>query len=397
LDHEVRFSRAEILESTAAKVHVRWHYRAVDEHGDAPTGDYYVEDFHFYPDGFGTRVLTLTCIPEASYEVNEFIPMTPAGGYPLRMLPPDMLDLLWADGDKAAFEFPFLPGDQRDQASLAEEKAKGRWIEMPSLGSVPLSVPATEGPIYRIRIGFSDPLAVIQYNPDGWGPTWPGNFLPGLFGPQFDRGAVVTRAYWGYHWPLSRVGGLGASDKSGIDRSPAHNSIVTTGWTAGETEPSPTPLRRERFWTHDANGVMKQMRRDTFAWMIGMTDATDDELRLRAQSYREPPAIEVQGAEINAGSFYAQDRRTLCLTMSESSRTVEITISPRHPFVNPVFEIEGASTELESVFVDGEELDPSRYAWDGKTLWLDLILNRPVELQLNLVRAGVPVWGMERN
>ena len=388
LDHEAKFSRVEIVESTEAKVHVRWHYRAVDEHGNAPTGDYYVEDFHLYPDGFGTRVLTLTCIPEASYEVNEFIPITPAGGYPLRMLPVNMLDLLWVGGEKAAFEFPFLVGDQREQVAIAEAKAKGRMIVIPPLGTVPLSVPSTDGPVYRIRIGNDDPLAVVQYNPDGWGPTWPGNFLPGLFGPQFDRGAVVTRAYWGYHWPLSRVGGLGASDKNAIDLSPAHNSIVTTGWTVGPQEPSPSPIRRERLWTRDGNGVMKRMRRDTLTWFIGMTDASDDELRLRAQSYREPPGIEVHSASFNADSFYSRERRALCLTMDEGSRSITITIASKVPFVNPVFEIERAPGTLNGVLIGGKPLDRTRYAWDGRTLWLDLILNQPAELQINFSRAN---------
>lgn len=388
LDHEARYSRVEILESTESRVHVRWHYRAVDEKGQASTGDFFREDFYFYPDGFGTRVLTLTCIPGASYELNEFIPITPAGGYPLRMLPPNMLDFLWISGEKASFRFPFLAGDQPDEVAKAEAKAKGRLIPMPKFGSLSLSVPDTAPPIYRIRIGERDPLAVIQFNPGGWGPTWPGGFIPGMFGPQYDRGATVTRAYWGYHWPLSRVGGLGASGKDGIDRSPAHNSIATTGWTAGENEPSPRPIHRERQWMRDANGEYTQMRRDTFAWLIGMTDCSDDQLRQRAQSYREPPPVKVQGAVLDADSYYSLERRAVCLAMSEGSHSVGIAVSPKVPLVDPVFEIERTPKALKEFFADGARLDCRQYAWDGRILWLDLTISQPTELRLEFAATA---------
>ena len=382
MDRELKYSQVEIVESTEARVHVRWLYRAVGMH-DEVTGDTPVEDYYFYPDGFGTRVMTLTCVPEAVYELNEFIPITPVSGYPLRMFPANMLDLLWIDGDKAAFELPFIPGEQGAEVAKAEAKAKGSSRTMPKLGDIHLAVPTTPSPIYRVRIGKPDALTVIQYNPSGWGPTWPGNFLPGLFGPQNERGAIITRAYWGFHWPLSRDGGAGASDKDRIDISPAHNSIVTSGWTAAEGDSVPAPIRRERLWMRDGNGELKRMRRDTFAWLIGMTDATDDDLRLRAQSYSEPPSIQVKGAEVDSNSYYAQDRRALCLTMSDSSRTVGIKITPKVPCVDPVFEIQNAPKTLECVLADGERLDRTSYAWDGRTLWMEMTVSHPVELQLD--------------
>ena len=167
MDRELRYGRVEIVESTAARVHVRWRYRSVGENY-VVTDDFAVEDYYFYPDGFGTRVLTLTCIPQAEYELNEFIALTPEGGYPLKMLPADMLNFVWVSGGKAEFKFPFFPGEQQDEcAKVKEAQAKGNEI-----------------PIYRVRIGKTDPLTVIQYSPWGWGPTWPGNFLPELFGPQ---------------------------------------------------------------------------------------------------------------------------------------------------------------------------------------------------------------------
>ena len=58
-----------------------------------------------------------------------------------------------------------------------------------------------------------------------------------------------------------------------------------------------------------------------------------------------------------------------------------IAITPDGWCVNPVFELRNAPKELHRVSVAGHELDRNRYAWDGKTLWLDAALNR-AELRL---------------
>ncbi|MBM3804702.1 MAG: hypothetical protein FJW26_20600 [Acidimicrobiia bacterium] len=77
MDKELRYGRVEIVESTAARIHVRWTYQSNDFNykvwGDSPS-----EDFYFYPDGYGTRVLTLRSAPGARYEVLEYIVLTDA-------------------------------------------------------------------------------------------------------------------------------------------------------------------------------------------------------------------------------------------------------------------------------------------------------------------------------
>ena len=56
MDKELRYGRVCIVESTAARVHVRWTYQSCDFNYKV-WGDAAQEDFYFYPDGFGTRVL----------------------------------------------------------------------------------------------------------------------------------------------------------------------------------------------------------------------------------------------------------------------------------------------------------------------------------------------------
>ena len=58
MDKELRYGRVEIIESTPSRVHVRWTYQSTDFQYKV-WGDLATEDFYFYPDGFGTRVLNL--------------------------------------------------------------------------------------------------------------------------------------------------------------------------------------------------------------------------------------------------------------------------------------------------------------------------------------------------
>ena len=50
-------------------------------------GDQVTEDYYFYPDGFGTRNVTLTSVPGADYELSEFIVSMPLGTLTLRRFP----------------------------------------------------------------------------------------------------------------------------------------------------------------------------------------------------------------------------------------------------------------------------------------------------------------------
>ena len=149
---------------------------------------------------------------------------------------------------------------------------------------------------------------------------------------------------------------------------------------------SPTPIHSERLWTRDTLGQRKLMRRETYTWLIGMSNADDERLRQWAQSFAQPPALDAHGAMVDAASFYAQDRRALCLDVEGDNTNVEIAVSPAAFCVNPVFELRGAPKTLASVRLGNEVLDAGQYAWDGKTLWLNATLNQPTTLKLEFVR-----------
>jgi len=114
-------------------------------------------------------------------------------------------------------------------------------------------------------------------------------------------------------------------------------------------------------------------------WMVGMTDAGDDELRQRAQSFPHPPGVRARGAAVGPDP-YAIERRALCLTVEDD--TVTVTLTPSGWCVNPVLELEGAPQRLREVRQNGQRLDSERYRWDGAVLWLDARFDQPATFEL---------------
>ena len=191
MDKELRFGRVEIIESTPARVHVRWTYQSTDFTYQV-FGDQAVEDFYFYPDGFGTRVLSLTRKPGTEYELSEFIVLTPQSAYPLDVLPKNMVDFLYFDGGKYEVRFP-------DHALFN------------SVFPDPLHAERSLPVVYRIRLHKDETQAAIYFHPDK------GHYPRGPFGPFYDRDNSLPR-------PTGAVIGLCRAE-----RRPAGPS--TTGFT----------------------------------------------------------------------------------------------------------------------------------------------------------------------
>ncbi len=354
-DKELRYGRVAIVESTPARVHLRWSYQSCDLNYKV-WGDFAVEDYYFYPDGLGTRALTLTANPHLDFvETDEFIIFTPQSAYPLDIVPANLVDVIWPAG-KASFSLPCCSYAQPEQ-----------WAKLKTL---PRDTPV----LHRIRFGKLDRLAAIQYSPLG---DLPG--LPPDFAPFFDRGALVTPMYWGCHWPLSRGYATAYAISDRIHETPGHNSSIHTG--------TPRPLHSETGRMPNAQGKLETMKRDTWAWLIGMTDAGDDEVRQWADSFAHPPKMEVQGATL-AAEPYAPERRALCLNVENNAVVVKIT--PVGHCVNPVFELKGAAKTLAAIRLNDRPLAAREYRWDGATLWLNVHLDRPATLALDLAGANDP-------
>jgi len=351
MDKELRYGRVEILESTSARVHVRWSYQSTDFNYRV-WGDAAVEDYYFYPDGFGTRVVNLTADPKNDYELSEFIILTPQGAYPFEVLPDDPVDALFLDGRKHAFRFPNPIASDRGAPERDKE-----------------SVPA----LYRLRLAKAEKLSAIYFNPNET------KLPPVVFAPFFDGGQMVTPCYWGSHWPLARGNSTGSKIDDRIQFTPCHNSVMSWAGTR------PTPLWTAEVATVDTLGQLRLLTERRWAWLIGMSDAADARLVDRAKSFAFPPSLELQGARLDFGGYSPERRAT---RLHATGGDVEITIKPGVPCVNPVFEFtHPASLGPIHVTLAGQPLEATRYAWDGRTLWLDATIEKPAELRVTFGTA----------
>lgn len=335
-DRELRYGKVDIIESTQSRIHVRWTYQLTDVHYNI-WGDHATEDYYFYPDGFGTRVLTLASTPDTPYQLTEFIVLSPQAAFPFDILPNHMADAIFLDGQKTQINFPV----EQDAATSA-----GRPVEL-------VANPQKRPIIYRFFAHKKDTAAAIYFTPRDSG-------VPAAYWPFYDRGQMVTPTYWGSHWPLSRGQWTHWSIDDGIYAGPAHNSIA--GWSS-----MPEPLMRSEYPVLDALGVAKTMTTRRWAALIAKTDAPDDALLNWAKSYSNPPSLELSGANIDFPS-YSPERRALRLVVDSTS--VDITLKTSTVTVNPVFELEQAPKRLSSVTLNEAPISVGDYAWDGKTLWI---------------------------
>jgi hypothetical protein len=339
MDKELRYGRVEIVETTAARVRVRWSYQSTDLHYHV-WGDSAVEEYCFYPDGFGTRVLTLKSDPKNDYELSELIVLSPQDAYPLEILPENLVDALYLEGGKHSYRFPH---EAKDEA--------------------PVNSPA----VFRLRLHRSETHAAILFTPNL-------NGLPPLvFGPFRDHGQIVTPCYWGSHWPLARGNATGNAIDERIHLTPCHNSVMSWAGT------KPAPLSVSEPMTIDALGRSRPMTVRRWVWLIGMSDEPDDRLLARALGYAKPPSIEARGARIGLDA-YVPERRALRLRVED--REVAILLKPEPVCVNPVIELEGAPSAGVHVALGDTPVGPGRFAWDGLTLWLDATIDKPTELRI---------------
>jgi len=341
MDKQLRYGRVVIVESTPARVHVRWSYQSCDFNYKV-WGDSAVEDYYFYPDGFGTRVLTLTSAPDGDYELSEFIILTPQATYPLKVLPANLVDVLFRDGRKRELEFPFLERE-RDLEKLLS-------------GDMPA--------VYRVRLNDRETSTAIYFNPND-------PHLPHVFNPFFSGRDLVTPVYWGCHWPLARGRTTGRAIDDRIGLTPAHNSIMT--WSRRR----PASLARKLVDTVDTLGRARQMLVQQWAWLIGKTDASDARLLEWARSYAKPPKLEITG-----GRFESQVPERRANRIAVEADTVGIHIKPMARCVNPVFELLAAPEALFNVKLSNHPLRRDQYAWDGRTLWLSANIDKPTALEL---------------
>ncbi|MBM0108905.1 hypothetical protein JM946_29605 [Steroidobacter sp. S1-65] len=363
-DTELRYSRARIIEASAARIHVRWEYELTDVRYEV-RGGLATEDFYFYPDGFGTRVVTVTASADSKPQLSEFIIITPASAYPLEVLPKKILKALYLNsGQKDNISFPY-----DDEASSVDNETQSSKFTR-------LILRDHEPTLFRIFSHKDDPSSAIYLYPDVGADFRP--LMPYAYPPMYDGAEIVTPAYWGNHWPLTRGKWTGWTINDEIDASPTHSAIA--GWIPFDPQKEEkrwevAPLVEGKWAMANCTSSPQPCVLSRFAWMIGHTDLPDQELIRMGRSFTRPPAIDVFGGRVAVPS-YSIERRALRIVAEQPRLTIRLR--PTVPLINPVFEIEEAPTgPLEFVFVNEVQLSPTEYAWDGKTLWLNRNIEPP--------------------
>jgi hypothetical protein len=350
MDKELRYGRVQILESTAARIHVRWTYQSTDFMYKV-WGDAAAEDFYFYPDGFGTRTLTLQSAPGADYELSEFIILTPQSAYPLDVLPKNLAEMIYLDGSKEEISFPY-----RSKAGVHADFFASK---IPNTRNLPI--------VYRLHIHKDEPSTAIYFYPRDL-------TMPIAYAPFYDRGYLVTPAYWGSHWPLGRGTSTGRTIDDRIYSNPGHNSLLT--WGMGNR---PVPIGTSAIETIDTLGKSRPMTIQVWSWLIAMTDVSDERLIEWAQTFSAPPSVAVAGARLEFNS-YAPERRAIRIAIDKP--TVSITLTPVARYVDPVLELTAVPGKLISVSLDQRPLSSGDYAWDGHTLWINATIEKTTQLGL---------------
>lgn len=359
MDKELRYGRVAVVESTPARVHVRWTYQSTDFVYNV-WGDAAEEDFYFYPDGYGTRVLTLKSALDSKYELSEFIVIAPQDAYPLEFLPVGTtIKTIDLDGKKNGVVFPKdipHPSGAPFEGGLKNANRQSEDVVPPL--------------VYRAPLHVDDSKTAVYFNPrDGFKPEELTQFAP-----FFEGDEMATPAYWGSHWPLSRGKTTGGAIDDRIRISPSHNSLLS--WAMKQ----PAPVWERKGEVLDALGKAREMRVQQWVWLIGYNDAQDDAVVDMARSFAHPPHIEnVSGARIDVDS-YSEARRALRLTIED--REVSFRMTPQAVCVNPVFELSGAPGDILRVSVGALAVNANDMAWDGHVLWLNTTLREPATVRI---------------
>jgi hypothetical protein len=184
---------------------------------------------------------------------------------------------------------------------------------------------------------------------------------------------MVTPFYWGNHLPLARRKPTGHNIDDLASMTPAHNAMMSWGHRR------PQPLESRVADMPDALGVTRPMKVEKWAWLIGLSDADDARLLEWSRSFATPPKVEAEGAKLQSPAYNTERRATL-LTVEKP--IVSLTIKPTTPCVHPVFELQGAPKMLSRVELGSRVLAANDYAWDGRTLWLNITLRDEATLRL---------------
>lgn len=353
-DKHCAYSHVRIIESNEARCVVHWRYALVDVMGVRPrkdpvTGwtDVSDEVYAIYPDGTGTRAITLRSTqPLDAHEFQESILVLGPGQTPHDVIGAEALTMANMAGEEHAYSWaegppPVIDKPDRCNIQLVNTRSETRPF-----------VVVSDGPCLTRNLRSSDRPVFPPYRAE----IQPGQLLP-----------------WWNHWPTSELPSDGRWAE-GPDRA-SHASLVTgLEWADHEV----TPTSRTRVHLH------------------GLTRGRARDLVPMARSWLNPPLLEVRSAGVTSQRYDPLERAyELACAEGTSHLALQVEASRGSPLVNLCLVVRNWSGEgAPEVQVGGRAMERGpdcRIAACGTlesqdlVVWLRLVAEAPV-----LVSLGVP-------
>jgi hypothetical protein len=279
MDKFCRYSDAEIVETSPARVVLHWRYALTDFHGKVINDERADEFFYLYPDAIGTRKLTGWIRGYGWHETQEFLLLNRAGNRPWQAVEPQAVTFLSTDGEE---QRPYWP-DPR------------------------FSVDGWPDIICRVNIlGQPAPFMTV--------PSDYGTYVKVWAEPYADKPGLLN-AY--LHWPIT-------------------HGIWTTWVDRDEQFDRPTHSNLVNVVTDE---VERAEDHKTWVWLIGIAPPKDRLIEVSACWLRPGDVRVTEGRLTSLG--YDSSQRAYVLKGEAGPATLVLQPVVGSPVVNPAFVIDG--------------------------------------------------------
>lgn len=365
-DKLCRWSKAEILESNAARVVVHWQYVLADpdynwwgrSETQKPIADEY---FTFYPDGVGVRKLTYTPVITDKYpmnwnEISEIMTITRAGVLPSSYLKETALSAISVKGEQIDFLW-----------DLSKEKPPAKMDD---------KIQYWDEAIWRVNLkeGRPSPFEVFAQGEEHYKKTFPYPMKDwwGNYGADWAfemRGGYEFEGdFWTFsHWPISkRPYDEPVKTNGKFIREPSHTSLLPVAGHPAVT------------------GVT------TWAMLVGLAEPDNKkEVIDSANSWLYPGKVEIlYGAcEFIEVDYY---QRAMVFNSKHDEKKCHFTLTPSEgkTTINPVFIIDNWGDNDINIRLNSKALkEHTDFRYDivdnKAVIWVNKAINKKAEFLID--------------
>jgi len=350
-DKQCRFSHVRIIESSDARVVVHWRYAPVDVRYNHPFidpltgwGDWVDEYYTIYPDAVGVRKITVhTTRPDLWTEFQESIVVNQPGTMPDDNIELGAVSVANMKGESKTYYWTKDGGPEFDGGPARANILK-------------INLKAKRKPFALVAPPEKDGILITSYEGHG-------------------RGSHFN--FWD-HWPVSQAASDGRMAKS--TANPSHSSLCHIGLPGNATVE----------WKPYAKGQKWQ----TKIMLNGMTDKPAADLVPLANSWLQPPELEISGRNYNSNGY---DPTQLAHVLASnnpgkgSELSFELATSKDSPVINPAFVVKGWGEADVALKIDGKTIKRGKnfrigYERTDKgtnlIVWIKTESNKPIKISL---------------